>query len=151
MIDLLFRNQFRQQAGAFGTELAPGLVLSAAPSAQQPGDLELVNVAMLSDAPPTQGPILEVVVRNQSQRAIADFQISVVGVASQMYAQCPTARGHVSQPGAGSVGLFQLQLPATSVSNGPLGQHRVWMAVTAFRLVQQDLQVLMKVIERSSR
>jgi hypothetical protein len=54
VIDLLFRNQFRQQSGAIGTELAPGLMLSAPPSATVPGDLELLNVALLSDGSPTQ-------------------------------------------------------------------------------------------------
>ena len=125
VIDLLFRNQFRQQNGAFGAELAPGLVLSAPPSVNQPGDLELVNVVLLADASPTQGPVLEVVVRNQSQRSIDGFQISVVGVATRVHAQCPTARGLVSQLAAGSVGVFQLQLPATAVSNGPQGQQPV--------------------------
>lgn len=118
VIDLLFRNQFRQQSGAIGTELAPGLMLSAPPSATVPGDLELLNVALLADGSPTQGPVVEVIVRNNSQIAVAGFQISVVGVVGQMHAQCPTARGLVSQIAAGSVGQFQLQLPVIGISNG---------------------------------
>ena len=118
VIDLLFRNQFRQQSGAIGTELAPGLMLSAPPSATVPGDLELLNVALLSDGSPTQGPVVEVIVRNNSQIAVEGFQISVVGVVGQMHAQCPTARGLVSQIAAGSVGQFQMQLPVIGISNG---------------------------------
>jgi len=118
VIDLLFRNQFRQQSGAIGTELAPGLMLSAPPSANLPGDLELLNVALLADGSPTQGPIVEVVVRNNSQVAVESFQISVVGVVGQIHAQCPTSRGLVSCIAAGSVAQFQMQLPVTGISNG---------------------------------
>lgn len=122
VIDLLFRNQFRQQSGAIGTELAPGLMVSAPPSATVPGDLELLNVALLSDGSPTQGPVVEVIVRNNSQIAVEGFQISVVGVVGQMHAQCPTARGLVSQIAAGSVGQFQMQLPVIEISNGSQAQ-----------------------------
>ncbi len=122
VIDLLFRNQFRQQSGAIGTELAPGLMLSAPPSVNLPGDLELLNVALLADGSPTQGPIVEVVVRNNSAIAVDSFQISVVGVVGQMHAQCPTVRGLVSCIAAGSVAQFQMQLPVTGISNGSHGQ-----------------------------
>ena len=122
VIDLLFRNQFRQQSGAIGTELAPGFMLSAPPSATVPGDLELLNVALLSDGSPTQGPVVEVIVRNNSQIAVEGFQISVVGVVGQMHAQCPTARGLVSQIAAGSVGQFQMQLPVIGIPNGSQAQ-----------------------------
>jgi len=122
VIDLLFRNQFRQQSGAIGAELAPGLILSAPPSGNDPGDLELLNVALLSDGSSTQGPIVEVIVRNNSAIAVDNFQISVVGVVGQMHAQCPTVRGLVSCIAAGSVGQFQMQLPVTGISHGSHGQ-----------------------------
>jgi len=122
VIDLLIRNRMRQQSGAVGTELAPGLLLSRPPSANQFGDLELVDVSLVTDGGSACGPVIQVTVRNNSAIAVGNFQISIVGVLGQIHAHCPTARGTVTQIPAGAVAPFQLQLPASAMTMGFQGQ-----------------------------
>lgn len=55
VIDLLIRNRVRQQTGAVGAELAPGLLLSRPPSSNSFGDLELINVQLVTDGGPESG------------------------------------------------------------------------------------------------
>jgi hypothetical protein len=125
VIDLLIRNRLRQQTGTFGAELAPGLVLSAPPAFPQPGDLELLNVSLVSDGTPAQGPVIQLDIRNNSAVAVGCFQISVAGVLGQIHAHSPTIRGTVSQIGAGCVSQFQLQLPASAMALSLSGQQPV--------------------------
>ncbi len=122
VIDLLIRNRMRQQSGAVGTELAPGLLLSRPPSANQFGDLELVDVLLVADGGPGIGPVIQVTVRNSSAISVGNFQISLVGVLGQIHAHCPTARGTVTQIPAGAVASFQLQLPASAMTMRFQGQ-----------------------------
>ena len=122
VIDLLIRNRMRQQSGAVGAELAPGLLLSRPPSSNQIGDLELVDVHLVTDGGPGCGPVIQVTVRNNSALAVGNFQISIVGVLGQIHAHCPTVRGTVTQISAGAVAPFQLQLPASAMTLGFQGQ-----------------------------
>lgn len=122
VIDLLIRNRMRQQSGAVGAELAPGLLLSRPPSSNQIGDLELVDVHLFTDGGPGCGPVIQVTVRNNSAVPVGNFQISIVGILGQIHAHCPTARGTVTQIPAGSVAPFQLQLPASAMALGFQGQ-----------------------------
>lgn len=118
MIDLMIRNRMRQQNGAFGTELAPGLVLAAPPSANQLGDLELLDVNLVHDGSPALGPVVQVTMRNNSLVPVGNFQISIVGVLGQIHGQSPTVRGLVSQVAAGAVSRFHLQLPPAAMAIG---------------------------------
>jgi len=122
VIDLLIRNRMRQQSGDVGAELAPGLLLSRPPSPNQFGDLELVDVSLVTDGGSACGPVIQVTVRNNSAIAVGNFQISIVGVLGQIHAHCPTARGTVTQIPAGAVAPFQLQLPASAMTMGFQGQ-----------------------------
>lgn len=122
VIDLMIRNRMRQQNGAFGTELAPGLVLAASPSANQLGDLELLDVNLVHDGSPTLGPVILVTMRNSSLVPVGNFQISIVGVLGQIHGQCPTVRGLVSQVAAGAVSQFHLQLPPAAMAIGLPGR-----------------------------
>jgi len=122
VIDLLIRNRMRQQSGAVGAELAPGLLLSRPPSSNQIGDLELVDVHLVTDGNPGCGPVIQVTVLNNSAIAVGNFQISIVGVLGQIHAHCPTARGTVTQIPAGAIAPFQLQLPAAAMTLGFQGQ-----------------------------
>ncbi len=122
VIDLLIRNRMRQQSGAVGAELAPGLLLSRPPSSNQIGDLELVDVHLFTDGGPGCGPVIQVTVRNNSAVPVGNFQISIVGILGQIHAHCPTARGTVTQIPAGAVVPFQLQLPASAMALGFQGQ-----------------------------
>ena len=122
VIDLLVRNQMRQQSGAFGSELAPGLMLSAPPASNPLGDLELVAVLLVADGGPGVGPVIEVTVRNNSTVPVGNFQISMVGVLGQIHVHCPTTRGTVTQIPAGAVAPFRLQLPASAMAMGFQGQ-----------------------------
>ena len=122
VIDLLITNRMRQQAGAVGAELAPGLLLSRPPSANQFGDLELADVNLVSDGGPGSGPIIQVTVRNAGAFTVGNFQISIVGVLGQIHAHCPTSCGMVTQIPAGTVASFQLQLPASAMAIGFPGQ-----------------------------
>ena len=122
VIDLLIRNRMRQQSGAFGAELAPGLLLTRPPSSNQFGDLELVDVNLVTDGGPGVGPVIQVTVRNNSAIAVRNFQISIVGVLGQIHAHCPIALGTVTQIPAGAVAPFQLQLPASAMTMGFQGQ-----------------------------
>ena len=122
VIDLLIRNRMRQQSGAVGAELAPGLLLSRPPSSNQIGDLELVDVHLFTDGSPGCGPVIQVTVRNNSAVPVGNFQISIVGILGQIHAHCPTARGTVTQIPAGAVAPFQLQLPASAMALGFQGQ-----------------------------
>ncbi len=124
VIDLMIRNRMRQQHGAFGTEIAPGLMLSAPPSVTQLGDLELLDVNLVADGTPSLGPVIQVTLRNASPLAVGNFQISVVGILGQIHAQCPTVRGMVLQVAAGSVAQFQLQLPSSAMTMGFQGQQQ---------------------------
>lgn len=122
VIDLLIRNRLREQTGAPGAELAPGLILSAPPSVTQFGDLELLSVNFVSDGSSGQGPVIQLEIRNNSTIAVGDFQISIVGVLGQIHAHSPAMRGTVSQVLAGSVAQFQLHLPASAMAMGLPGQ-----------------------------
>jgi hypothetical protein len=112
----------RQQSGSVGAELAPGLLLSRPPSANQFGDLELVDVHLVSDGGPGIGPVIQVTVRNTSAISVGNFQISIVGILGQIHAHCPTARGMVTQIPPGAIASFQLQLPASAMAMGFQGQ-----------------------------
>ena len=122
VIDLLIRNRMRQQSGAVGAELAPGLLLSRPPSSNPFGDLELLDVNLVTDGGPGCGPVIQVTVRNNSAVAVGNFQISIVGILGQIHAHCPTARGTVTQIPAGAVAQFQLQLPASAMTIAFQGQ-----------------------------
>ncbi len=122
VIDLLIHNRVRQQSGAVGAELASGLLLSQPPSGNQFGDLELVDVLLVTDGGPGIGPVIQVTVRNTSDISVGSFQISIVGVLGQIHAHCPTARGTVTQIPAGEVASFQLQLPASAMAMGFQGE-----------------------------
>lgn len=122
VIDLLIRNRIRQQSGAVGAELAPGLMLSQPPSANQFGDLELVNVQLVADGTPDSGPVIQVSVRNSSTFPVGNFQLSLVGVLGQIHAHCPTVRGTVTQIPAGAIAAFELQLPVSAMAMGFQGQ-----------------------------
>ena len=122
VIDLLIRNRMRQQSGAVGTELAPGLLLSRPPSANQFGDLELVDVHLVTDGGLGIGPIIQVTMRNSGAFTVGNFQISIVGVLGQIHAHSPTSRGTVTQIPAGTIASFQLQLPASAMAMGFQGQ-----------------------------
>ena len=74
VIDLLMRNRARRLAG-HGAPV--GIDVMGAP---QPGDLELQEVQLVSDGAAGQGPVFQVSFRNNSQCAVRDFQISLVGV-----------------------------------------------------------------------
>lgn len=125
LIDLLIRNRLREQAGALGAEVAPGLVLSAPPSFPQPGDLELLNVCLVTAGTPAVGPVILVEVRNHSLVDVGGFQISVAGVLGQIHNHCPTITGTVEHLPAGSVSQFQIQLPASVMRMGLSGQQFV--------------------------
>lgn len=125
LIDLLIRNRLRQHTGTFGTEVAPGLVLSAPPSVPQLGDLELLNVSLVIDGTPTLGPVIQLDVRNNSVVDVDGFHVSVAGIFGQIHIQSPTILGTVSHIPAGSVSQFQLQLPAAVMGMGLSGQQAV--------------------------
>ena len=122
VIALMIRNRVQQQTGAFGAELAPGLILTVPPTASQLGDLELLDVHLVVKGSSALGPVVQVTMRNNRPIPVGNFQISIVAILGQIHNQCPTVRGLVSHVAAGSVSQFQLQLPPAAMAIGLPGQ-----------------------------
>jgi hypothetical protein len=115
VIDLLMRNRARRFAG-HGAPV--GIDVLGAP---QPGDLELQAVHLVSDGAAGQGPVLQVSFRNNSQCAVRDFQISLVGVLDRITPHSPCRSIRIPCIDAGATKCINIQLPARCMTMGPRG------------------------------
>ena len=97
--------------GPFGPAYIPGI-----------GDLELVGVNMVTDANGQLGPAYQVSFRNNSERPIGDFHVSITAVQGVINLLSPTSNVNVPQIAAGAVGTVQIQLPLNAMTMGPAGQ-----------------------------
>lgn len=123
VIDLLLRYG---SGGSHGYQSSGGLIQ---PTAYGPavvphteiGDLELVAVTIQSDGDATCGPTFGVTVRNNSQRDVTDFRISIVGVLHRIHPLSPTTVHCVEKICAGAVVECQISLPVEALSMGRAG------------------------------
>jgi hypothetical protein len=88
---------------------------------QGPGDLQLLDVQMISDGGPQQGPLYQVSFRNNSKVMASNFRISLVAVLGQIQQSSPIVTVDVPQVAAGQIGTVQVQTPALAMAMGPAG------------------------------
>lgn len=87
-----------------------------------PGDLELVQVGMLSDATPEQGPVYQVTVKNVGSIDAEQFRVSIVAVLGEIAEDSPSVTINVDRIAAGETVTLQIQMPVTVMALGPQGQ-----------------------------
>ena len=123
VIDLLATNRMRRQTGYYGESEVqlPHLTVG-----MKPGDLELLCVHLVCDGDACTGPIFEIRMKNNSCVPIGNFKVSVVGVQCQIHVHSPSATICIPRMEAGEETQIQVQLPATCMYMGPVGQHAVF-------------------------
>ena len=115
VIDLLMQNRIRKLHGAPG-DLLPGPFFG-----HVPGDLELLEVQLISEGDAECGPLYQINFRNNSNVALHHFQITIVSVLGQITWDAPSVTVRVPCLQAGQIAHVQMQLPATCLAMGPQG------------------------------
>jgi hypothetical protein len=120
VIDLLMHNRFRQSMG-HGITSIPGMPMPYPVAGPQPGDLELLEVNLVTDGSGTQGPVYQVSFRNTNRFPAHNLQISIVGVLCQIEPTSPCTMVTVPCINAGETKCIEIQLPLTALAMGPNG------------------------------
>lgn len=120
VIDLLMHNRIRRSftRGIPASQDDPASRLMGIP---QPGDLELLEVNLVSDGDATCGPAYQVSFRNTSNCPVYDFRISIVGVLCRIEPISPCTMMTIPCIQAGETKCVQIQLPARVMTMGPSG------------------------------
>jgi hypothetical protein len=120
VIELLLRNRFRRQVAAeMGS--APAVPHHPAMIGAIPGDLELLEIQLISDGNAEQGPVFQVNFRNVGRLPAHNFRISLVGVLGRIDITSPTTTVHVRCLEAGQTANLQVQLPPSAMAITLLG------------------------------
>ena len=85
------------------------------------GDMELLNIDMISDAVPEHGPVYQVTFRNNSRNHVKRFRVSVVAVLGEISSMSPATTVNVPELAAGATGTIQVELPACCMTMGIAG------------------------------
>jgi hypothetical protein len=119
VIDLLAINRMRRHTGYVGDSevLLPHLTAGL-----KPGDLELLCVKLVYEGDECAGPIFQIGMKNNSCVPIGNFKVTIVGVLCQIHVHSPTANVCIPRMEAGEETHIQVQLPATCMCMGPMGQ-----------------------------
>lgn len=99
----------------------PAPVFVAPVGAPAMGDLELVEVGMVSDASPEQGPLYQVTVRNVGSTDAEHFRVSLVAVLGEIAEDSPSVTINVDRIAAGETATLQVQMPVGVMSLGAQG------------------------------
>lgn len=118
VIDLLMHNRLRKSMG-HETDVLPVVPFGFA--GPRPGDLELLEVHLVTDSDGTLGPIFQVSFRNTSEYAVRDFRISIVGVLCRIEPTSPCTMITIPCINAGETKCVEIQLPATAMTMGLSG------------------------------
>ena len=86
------------------------------------GDMELLSVAMVSDAADQAGPIYRISFRNNSPLPSRHFQVSLIAVLGEIDRTSPIVTVHVEKIAANAIGNVDVQLPHGVMAMGPQGQ-----------------------------
>jgi len=119
VIDLLASNRMRRHTGYVGDS---EVMLPHLTAGLKPGDLELLCVKLVCEGDECTGPIFQIGMKNNSCVPIGNFKVSVVGVLCQIHVHSPTATVCIPRMEAGEETHIQVQLPATCMCMGPVGQ-----------------------------
>lgn len=113
VMDLMMTNRMRQQTNQFGT---PEIYLPHMTVGTKTGDLELLCVNLVCDGDHSRGPVFQIGMSNNSTVPIGNFQVSLVGVLSQIQVHSPTMTVKVDRMECGEEKHIQIQLPVTCMS-----------------------------------
>lgn len=119
VMSLMMQNNMRSKLGTNGTEQ---LHLPHLTTGLQPGDLQLLNVNLVSGGSPDCGPIFQIGMKNCSNVPIGNFHVSMVGVLGRIQPFSPSATIRIPRMEAGEETQIQIQLPASCMCMGPLNQ-----------------------------
>jgi|GEM_PF-2113536 len=100
-------------------------VAIALPGQPAPGDLELVEVSMLSDATGELGPMYQVTIRNSGEVLAEQFRVSLVAVLGEITEDSPSVTLNVDRLAPGESATLQVQLPGAVLAMGPEGEAAV--------------------------
>lgn len=89
------------------------------------GDLELVDVAMITDAMGDLGPLYQVTVRNSGESVAEQFRVSMVAVLGEITEDSPSVTVNVDRLAPGETATMQVQLPGAVLAMGPEGETAV--------------------------
>lgn len=113
IVDLLMRygtsNNAHRMAVPFGNSLILG---------DSVGDLELVSVTMTDAGNDAAGPTIAVAIRNNSERHVTSFGVSVAAVLGRIHPLSPSKTCTVKKICAGETLEVQLQLPVECLAMG---------------------------------
>ena len=105
--------------------IPPPPVAIALPGQPAPGDLELVDVAMIADAAGELGPLYQVTIRNSGEITAEQFRVSAVAVLGEITEDSPSVTVNVERLAPGEVATLQIQLPGAVLAMGPEGETAV--------------------------
>lgn len=122
VIDLLMTNRQRQNAGIQGADFRSGAFFGPGGAAMTPGDLELLDVHLVSDASAVCGPTIQLTFRNVGSWPVGHFRITAVTVLGTIHVHSPSVSTMVSRIDAGATVQLQMQLPTEAMSMSLSGQ-----------------------------
>ena len=105
--------------------IPPPPVAIALPGQPAPGDLELVDVAMITDATDELGPLYQVTIRNAGEVTAEQFRVSMVAVLGEITEDSPSVTLNVDRLAPGESATLQVQLPGAVLAMGPEGETAV--------------------------
>jgi hypothetical protein len=85
---------------------------------QQPGDLELVGVNIVSESAANNGPLYQVSIKNASTVEVQNFRVTLVAVLGTINAFSPNVTVTVPTIAAGAVANVTVQMPANVMAMG---------------------------------
>ncbi len=152
VIDLLMRNEHRRRILSDPRQTPPAgipIVSQRVPGpdgrpvlmTRRMGDLELIDVSMVSEATVHCGPVFQVTFCNHSTVANGNFRISIVAVLGRIEPLAPVALVNIPRIEAGQTLSIQMTLPVSSMSMGRNFQtpfSTLVVALDSFDMLQEN-------------
>lgn len=110
------------------------------------GDLELIEIGMLSDATEAAGPLYQVTIKNTGAHDAEHFRVSIVAVLGAIAEDSPSVTINVDRIGAGETATLQVQLPVavmalTAEGAQPAAFDSMVVAIDSFDELVEDSEL----------
>jgi hypothetical protein len=95
------------------------------------GDLELLNIGMVSDAAPDHGPIYRVSIKNNSPLPVFGVRVSLIAVLGELQRSSPVVTTDIREIAAGGIASLDVQMPVAVMTLGPEGKAAAFETLVA--------------------